>query len=77
MTPNSDVVKGLVGMDDKGYIICDDDMRTSVEGVFACGDVRKKLLRQVITASGDGATAAFSAQHYVERLKGTEYKSKF
>jgi thioredoxin reductase (NADPH) len=74
MTPNSENFKGVVGMDDKGYIICDDDMRTSVDGIFACGDVRRKLLRQVVTACGDGATAAFSAQHYVERLKGVEYK---
>ena len=74
LTPNSDVVKGIVSMDEKGYIICDDEMRTSVDGIFACGDVRKKLLRQVVTAAGDGATAAFSAEHYVERLKGTEYK---
>jgi len=61
-------------MDEKGYLICDDDMKTSVEGMFACGDIRKKLLRQVVTAAGDGATAAFSAQHYVERSKGVEYK---
>ncbi len=61
-------------MDDKGYILCDDDMKTSAEGIFACGDVRKKLLRQVVTAAGDGATAAFSAQHYIERIKGVEYK---
>lgn len=74
MTPNSDAVKGVIKTDDKGYIICDDEMKTSVDGIFACGDVRRKLLRQVITASGDGATAAFSAQHYVERLKGVEYK---
>lgn len=74
LSPNSDLVKGLVKTDDKGYVICDDDMKTSVEGIFACGDVRKKLLRQVVTAAGDGATAAFSAEHYVERIKGTEYK---
>ena len=74
MTPNSGAFKGLVAMDDNGYVLCDDDMKTSLDGVFACGDIRKKLLRQVITASGDGATAAFSAQHYVERLKGVEYK---
>jgi thioredoxin reductase (NADPH) len=73
-SPNSDIVKGLVKTNEKGCIICDDDMRTSVDGIFACGDVRKKLLRQVVTAAGDGATAAFSAQHYVEHLKGTEYK---
>jgi len=74
MTPNSENFKGVIETDDKGYIICDDDMKTSVDGVFACGDVRRKLLRQVVTACGDGATAAFSAQHYVERLKGIEYK---
>lgn len=74
MTPNSDMFKGVVAMDEGGYLLCDDDMRTSVDGIFACGDIRRKLLRQVITAAGDGATAAFSAQHYVERLKGVEYK---
>ena len=73
-SPNSEIVKKIVKTDEKGYIICDDEMKTSVEGIFACGDVRKKLLRQVITAAGDGATAAFSAQKYVEHLKGTEYK---
>jgi thioredoxin reductase (NADPH) len=67
-------VKGIVETDEKGYIACDDDMKTSVDGIFACGDVRKKTLRQVVTAAGDGATAAFCAQHYVERLKGVEYK---
>ncbi len=74
MTPNSEIFKSAVKTDDKGYILCDDDMKTSAEGIFACGDVRKKLLRQVVTAAGDGATSAFSAQHYVERLKGVEYK---
>jgi len=74
MSPNSGFAKGVVTMDEKGYIVCDDDMKTSADGIFACGDVRKKSLRQVVTAAGDGATAAFSAQHYVERLKGVEYK---
>jgi thioredoxin reductase (NADPH) len=73
-TPNSGAVKGFVDTDEGGYIKCDDDMKTSVDGIFACGDVRRKILRQVVTAAGDGATAAFSAQHYVERLKGVEYK---
>jgi thioredoxin reductase (NADPH) len=74
MTPNSEAFKGVVEMDDNGYILCDDDMKASVDGIFACGDVRKKLFRQIVTACGDGATAAFSAQHYVERIKGIEYK---
>lgn len=74
ITPNSGIFKSIVKTDDKGYIIADDDMKTSCEGIFVCGDVRKKSLRQVVTATGDGATAAVSAQNYVERLKGVEYK---
>ncbi|MFA5143315.1 MAG: thioredoxin-disulfide reductase [Candidatus Omnitrophota bacterium] len=66
--PNSEMVKGMVKMDDKNYILTDDHMRTSVDGIFACGDVRGKLLRQVSTAVGDGATAAFSAERYVESI---------
>jgi thioredoxin reductase (NADPH) len=62
-------VKEIVKLDEKGYILTNDDMHTSVKGIFAAGDVRKKLLRQVITAAGDGATAAFSAEHYIEALK--------
>ncbi len=64
--PNSEIVKGIAALDEKGYIIVDDDMKASVEGIFACGDVRKKALRQIVTACGDGATAASSAQHYLE-----------
>jgi thioredoxin reductase (NADPH) len=73
ITPNSDPVKSAVKTNEAGYILVDDDMRTSTEGIFACGDVRKKTLRQVVTATGDGATAAFSSQHYVDRIKGNEY----
>lgn len=73
-TPNTDFVKGLVGLDDKGYIITDGNMKTSSPGIFACGDCRQKLLRQVVTACGNGATAGFSAQAYVEELKGIAYK---
>jgi thioredoxin reductase (NADPH) len=71
--PNTQFLKGIVDMNEGGYIISDDDMRTSVEGIFACGDARKKLLRQVVTACGEGATAAFAALRYVEELKGTAY----
>jgi thioredoxin reductase (NADPH) len=74
MIPNTQFLKGGVELDERGYIVADDDMNTSVEGIFACGDARKKILRQVITACGEGATAAFSAQHYVETLKGTAYE---
>ena len=73
LTPNTDVVHGIVDLDKNGYIVVDSHMKTSAEGMFACGDCIAKLLRQVITACGDGATAAFSAQLYVEALKGKSY----
>lgn len=63
--PVSDLVKNLLETDGKGYVITDDEMRTSVEGVFAAGDIRKKLLRQVVTAAADGAIAAVKAEHYI------------
>jgi thioredoxin reductase (NADPH) len=72
-TPNLSFLGTLVNTSEDGYIIADNEMRTSKEGIFACGDCCKKKLKQVVTACGDGATAAFSAQHYVERLKGEEY----
>jgi len=72
--PNSNFLKGKVEMDKKGYIVTDNDMATSQNGVFACGDVRKKALRQVVTACGEGAAAAFSAEQFVEEKKGIAYK---
>jgi thioredoxin reductase (NADPH) len=74
LVPNSDVVNGVVKLRPKGYVITDEEMRTSAEGIFAAGDVRAKILRQVVTATGDGAIAATSAERYVDRLKGTAYE---
>ncbi|MDR0885880.1 MAG: thioredoxin-disulfide reductase [Clostridiales Family XIII bacterium] len=51
---------------DNGYIPTDEEMHTNVPGVFAAGDVRKKMLRQVVTAAADGAIAAVSAENYIE-----------
>ena len=73
LTPKTDMVRGIVDVDDGGYIVVDRDMQTSAKGIFAGGDCIRKLLRQVVTACGDGATAAASAQHYVEELKGESY----
>lgn len=64
--PNTAFLKGQVEMDEAGYIITNDRMETSVPGVFAAGDCRQKLLRQVVTAAGDGAIAAFAAEKYLE-----------
>ncbi len=72
--PNTALAKGLLKLDKRSYILADEDMNTSKKGIFSCGDCRKKLLRQVVTACGDGATAAFNAQQYVEKLKGTAYE---
>jgi thioredoxin reductase (NADPH) len=73
LVPNTAPFKDLVAMDDRGYITVDANMQTSVPGIFACGDCTAKRLRQVVTACGDGATAGFSAQLYVEELKGETY----
>jgi thioredoxin reductase (NADPH) len=71
--PNTAFLRGTVEMDSEGYIITDNKMHTSVEGVYACGDVRNKFLQQMVVAAGEGAIAAVAAQQHVEKLKGTEY----
>ena len=62
--PNTEKFKGLVNMDEKGYILADESCVTSVPGIFAAGDIRKKALRQIITAVADGANAVNSVQSY-------------
>ncbi|MDR1946029.1 MAG: FAD-dependent oxidoreductase [Desulfovibrio sp.] len=56
-----------IGRDDRGFIITDAEMRASIPGVFAAGDIRSKLCRQIVTAAGDGATAAHAANSYLEQ----------
>ena len=63
--PNTDIYKGVVKMTDKGYVITDAEMRTSIQGVFAAGDVRDKFLRQVATCVGDAAIAGVMAEKYI------------
>lgn len=72
--PNTVFIGKQIELDEQGYVVVGSDMKTSVPGIFACGDVTRKLLRQVVTAVGEGALAAFSAQEYVEELKGTIYR---
>lgn len=63
--PNSDLVKGLVELDENGYVITNEWMETSVPRIYAIGDVRRKNVRQIITAVADGAIAAVhAAEHY-------------
>ena len=63
--PSTSLFEGAVNLDDGGYIIAGEDTKTNVNGVFAAGDVRTKLLRQVVTATGDGAVAAYMAEKYL------------
>lgn len=69
ITPNIDLVNGQLEQDKGGFIMTDETMKTSVDGVFAVGDVRHTPLRQVITAAADGATGAVYAVKYLETLK--------
>ncbi len=61
--PNTSFVKEVVDTDERGFILTDEWMQTSVQGIFAAGDCRSKPLRQISTAVGDGATAAFGVEH--------------
>jgi thioredoxin reductase (NADPH) len=63
--PNTSFLKNLLDRDESGFIITDQDMRTSRPGIFACGDCRKKSLYQVVTACGEGAVAADSVYKYL------------
>lgn len=74
--PNTEMSRGLAPMDEQGYVVTDEEMRTEVPGLFAAGDCRKKTFRQVVTAAADGAIAAFSAQRYIETLEGCVYPGK-
>lgn len=66
--PASEGLNG-VALDESGYILTDDEMHTNIDGVFAAGDVRRKSLRQVVTAAADGALAAENAVKYVGALR--------
>lgn len=68
VTPKAHFLAEVLKLDDEGYILTDSDCRTSIPGVFAAGDVRKKILKQIATAVGDGAVAAIVAEKYLEDL---------
>lgn len=63
--PTSGLVDGLVDLNPQGYIVTGEDCQTSVDGIYAVGDVRVKSLRQVITAAADGAIAVYAAEKYI------------
>ena len=69
LVPKTDLFKGILDMDENGYIITDENMHTSIPGVYAAGDLRPKAFRQVVTAAADGAIAANQAEHYISKLE--------
>ncbi len=70
----TEMVKNLVALDEKGQIIVDSECKTNVNGIFAAGDVTNAPFKQVVISAGEGAKAALSANRYVKNLKGVEDK---
>lgn len=68
LKPNTQFLKGILPLDEAGYIITNDVMETSIPSIFAAGDIRHNSARQAITAAGDGATAALSAEKFLNRI---------
>lgn len=68
-SPSTGLFQGQVELDKNGYIIADESTRTNLPGVFAVGDVRTKVLRQIITAAADGAVAAYYAEEYLTQIR--------
>jgi thioredoxin reductase (NADPH) len=65
ITPNTELVKNLVEVDENGYIVADETCETTQKGIFAAGDIRRKPMRQIITAVADGANAVNSVQKFL------------
>ena len=70
--PNTAQIEDAIELDEGGYIIAGESTRTEIPGVYAVGDVRRKPLRQVITAAADGAAAVHSAQSFLAGLENTD-----
>ncbi len=68
LTPNTDIVRDLVKLDDRGFIDGDAMLQTSVRGIFTAGDCRKGSTKQAASAAGEGAAAALVIRHYIERF---------
>ena len=69
--PQTGIFEGKIQLEG-GYVVTDEQMRTNIQGLYAAGDVRKKEVRQVVTAAADGALAAVQAEKYLSFLLDTE-----
>lgn len=70
VVPNNEILpKEELALDQWGFIVTDTEMRTTIPGVFAAGDIRSKSFRQIINAAGEGATAELSAEHYLAHME--------
>ena len=72
ITPNTEIVKDILKLDNNGYIIAGEDCKTNIENIFVAGDCRTKEIRQLVTASSDGAIAALNAIKYMEEKNGNK-----
>ena len=76
LKPNTDWIRGKVDINEAGYVLADDLMRTSRKGIFVAGDVRETPQRQLVNACGDGAMAAYSVERYIDEIRGTTYPGR-
>ena len=68
--PQTEILDKRLKLDETGYVTVDQHMKTNLDGIFACGDITHKTLRQIATATGDGAIAGISASSYVKSVRG-------
>jgi thioredoxin reductase (NADPH) len=74
--PNTELFRGQLELDESGYIMTDEHQQTTVEGVFAAGDVQERIARQIATAVGSGARAAMQAEEFIAHLEGRAYPER-
>jgi thioredoxin reductase (NADPH) len=72
-TPNSELFRGQLEIDDAGYVRTDRRYHTSVPGVFAAGEIQDPVFRQVVTSAGQGAAAAMQAEKFLGEMEGQSY----